>query len=150
MEISGGNERPYIIIGGRKFTDLTNLKTLYGYAAGGASKKCTFRTAVGDGYQVPVAKKFVVCAVEFTGSAANSFCQLGYSDNNVGLDSATAFTNPVYPGGNISAGALLAATTHTPYQYSFYFEVIASKYLGFTNPSTGDVYARVYGYEEDV
>jgi hypothetical protein len=148
---------PSLTIGGRVFTDLTNLKILQGVANGTTNVRCSLREAgASAGYQVPVGKTFKVLAVVFqvgaSAAGTSNSVAFAYSDNDVGVAASTAFTNPVYIGGNLDNGAympLTALSNLTKTEFSVNFDIPAGKYLGIQALSTGAVVVRatVYGYE---
>lgn len=87
-----------LTVGNRVFTDLTNLITLGGKATG--SNRTTLRKMgpnSGAGYAVTALKTLSIYALNVfaTGASAVS-AAIGQSDNDVGLDQATALTNPKY------------------------------------------------------
>ena len=141
--------RPVVVVGGRVFTDLTNLIVLYGLVT--ASKVSTLRKHNGTaGYQVAASKKFQFWAWEMdsdtqTAGDANSF-KIVYADNDAGVNtgSSATFTNPEYPGDHASLGNVYYVTTtfnarsDTP-SGSFYFEAPASKYPAIEGASTAVV-----------
>lgn len=59
----------------------------------------TFRKAgTTSGYQTTTGKQFYITQITITvgdDSSSNITCSLGYADNDVGIDSSTARTNPV-------------------------------------------------------
>lgn len=139
-----------ITVGGRVLTDLTNLITLIA-SVDGANNHCTFRKPNGtSGYQVPGGKVFTVLGIRMEiGNAADAF-DMGYSDNDAGFATTTAFTNPVF---FADAGAI---NQHAPAQtvlpifemnYGIGFQVLAAKYLFFASGATMSNYVIAYGYE---
>lgn len=90
-----------LTVGGRVFTDLTNLITLLGYV--GTNQYTTFRQVnSSSGYQVPGGKSFRCAAIRanvFAAAAATYVYGPGYGDNDVGLASVAAPTGIVVPGG---------------------------------------------------
>lgn len=128
--------KPSLTIGGRTFTDLDNLiiLTCYSAATGGG----TFRAqGSSSGYQVTSGKTLRVLAVKSTSgtSTATPTYLLAQSDNDIGLNSATALTNPVYHNGS-SASLSMAAGYHTNEQ-AIRFDVASGKYLSLTGASNG-------------
>jgi hypothetical protein len=82
-----------------------NTIVLYGRTTAG-SGNCSFRLWNGSsGYQVPVGKTLTIRAVVQTRGSTGEFVLL-QSDNDLGLASGTALTNPVYPGGDSSIGTI--------------------------------------------
>lgn len=149
---------PSLNIGGRIFTDLDNLKIK------GASAVASFQNSSmqspedGGNYQVPADKKFRILAVKFwlqeqTAQDAG-ILRLLYSDNAVGMESATAFTNAVYWMNNSNAsiiGTLAGAPHKDSYECPVFFDVPATKYpsMNSVHASTARVVANFYGYELD-
>lgn len=142
---------PTLTIGGRVFTDLSNLIMLVGCSAGANGNSSLRKPGASAGYQVPVGKSFRVLAVRATISLAGAATQtICYSDNDVGFATATAFTNVVYPGGSYDGGTIVfpQAASNTPIEQSMDFTVPAGKYLGCTNNfSASSIRIQVFGYE---
>lgn len=145
---------PTLTVGGRVFTDLQNLIILKGYAQ--LSQNATLRNFTGTaGYQVTAGKTLQIQAVEWQ---TNSYFTTGHSvfvlqtDNDVGLNTATAFTNPVYPFGNSTdtfGGLNVCNDTGTIRSQKVYrFNVAAGKYVSMVN-AAGSVNTEVtvFGYE---
>lgn len=140
-----------LTIGGRVLTDLTTLIVLA--ASYTSNSKATFRQAFPSagsaGYAVTSAKTYTVAGIKFNANAATSLALL-YADNDVGFDSATAFTNPVYQAsGNTTATNIFtpsASSNSTQIEICPMFRVPAGKYLAI---SGGAVVASAlsYGYE---
>lgn len=144
---------PTLTVGGRTYTDLTNLIELSCYAAG--NNNCTFRAPNGSaGYAVTTGKTlkiqsfrcFVITSASNTGTG-----WLLYADNDVGVNTATAFTNGVRYGGSAASGYLASFGSLVS---SGYFEgpisysIPAGKYPGIQGNDTGVVYnCKIYGYE---
>lgn len=146
-----------LTIGGRVFTDLTNLITLT-CNTNAASVRSTFRKCgshVGAGYQVTAGKTLYIYALSLIPfGAGGSEAQLAQTDNDVGLQSNTAFGNPIYFGTESStigatgtvisrdgigliveiAGAPLGA-------------VAATKYVSADSLTTTGGAITIYGYE---
>jgi hypothetical protein len=147
-----------LAIGGRVFTDLANLICLLGNTDSGAGgqnttlRKSTATTA----YQVPASKQFRVRAVRLhciASAAASRMIQLLYSDNDMGVTSNTAPTNPVYVGGhtnNSHLGSLVQAATNPQIEFAFDWVVPTTKYIGAIGTTSSWVQVQVFGYEESV
>lgn len=138
-----------ITVGGKVFTDLENLIQLHGILVSGGS--CTLRKAdSSSGYLPSGSNNFQVHAIQLFIAACGEFVLL-YSDNDMGVDTSTAPTNPVYPGGSLSCGILTlngqyAAGSIVSMLSNFIIpngKYIAINYAGY--PSDGVI--RVYGYE---
>lgn len=147
---------PTLTIGGRVFTDLTNLKVLVGGFAGTANGNCTMREASSSsGYTPSGSKAFRILAVQIIAIsvAPGSFAGILYADNDVGLATNTAFTNAVYPGGDSRGGffnsSASVVTTTFSYETALNFRVPNGKYPAVTNnASTFNCGIRIFGYEE--
>lgn len=92
-----------ITVGGRVFTDLTNLIIIM-TSITTASRYGTFRKASASAGYTPsggLTFKFGAIRMIPAGYAAgdSDSCQLLYGDNDVGVNSAAAPTTPVFPGG---------------------------------------------------
>lgn len=143
---------PSLTVGGRVFTDLTNLIALIGYATTG--KSFTFRRHnASAGFQVTAGKTLKVYAARFItnataagGTAPFSLC---YADNDIGIDSAVAFTNQVYLGGASTLAALPAniASIQSGYEVPIYFDIPAEKYPGCNMNISGNATCWLFGYE---
>lgn len=148
---------PSLTIAGRTFTDLTNLVVLTGFVNGTTTTNCALRKQGGtSGYQVPASKTFKIAAivVEALQSAAgnNSLVYLCYADNDVGISTATAFTNQVFMGGAAAAGVIGSAAnpaTSSQFQAAVQFDVPTGKYVSVQAASSAlpSAVVRVYGYE---
>jgi hypothetical protein len=93
----------HLVIAGRVFTDLTNLIIVYGFLS--SNTRCTLRrAAAASGYTPSGLNKFRMQAfwldrqVGVTNSGRT--LQPGYSDNDVGWDSAAVFSTAKYLGGS--------------------------------------------------
>jgi hypothetical protein len=146
---------PTLTIGGRVFTDLTNLIRL-NFQTGAANNFCTMRLSNGtSGYQVPVGKTLRIAAIEWSiSAAASAFVDLHYSDNDLGFASATARTNPVLNSGVTDATAAGVQGITTAAAGSYYtkqcdFTVPAQKYPGIQDGNnTSGLSGTAYGYLE--
>ncbi len=146
MAVVIGATRPCLVIGGRVFTDISsNLIVISGCTVTGG-RYSTMGKAGATGYAVTAAKTLTIEAVLFAGSTSNSI-KMAYSDNNIGHDSATALTNPVYMANN-SSGAyyrFMGNAVGSSDVWHPYFAIPATKYLNFG--TTADTYGVAYGYE---
>lgn len=140
-----------ITVGGRVFTDLTNLIILHaGLSTGGDFS--TFRKASGSaGYQVTAGKTLHIYALDAWANATNvqSSIILLYGDTDVGQTSGSGPTNPVYLAGS------------TTYQIADYnngtgggivykasaldFPIPSTKYVAYLSGNLSSVV--LYGYE---
>lgn len=147
---------PSLTVAGRVFTDLENLTHLRGFAEGTTTVRASFRklTAVA-GYQVPTGKKFVVkairCCSTVSSSNANLMFLLAYSDNDVGINSSTAFTNAVYVGGSSNLASIggLSEVKDDVQEFVTNFEIPAGKYVGMQAlaSAANSVSVDLFGYE---
>ncbi len=89
---------PNLTIGNYVFTNPNTLKILIAPSeAAASSSRSTLRTANGtSGYQVTTGKTLYIRAVRLISTAGVFSPFLCYSDNDVGIAGATAFTNPVW------------------------------------------------------
>lgn len=140
---------PNLTVGGRTFTDLSNLIVLY--AANQGSTYSTFRkrnSAVG--YSVTAGKTLTIYAVRlisFFPTAAGS--AIFQSDTDVGFNSASAPTNLVYFGGSAVSTVVYPPTAAGVSEMAIDFQVASGKYVGTGVPgsSAGGV-IEVFGYEQ--
>lgn len=139
------SSQPTLQIGGRVFTDLTNLKILAGSA--GSAKFATLRdVSTGAAYQVASGKTFKVLAVKGVASSATAIeANICYGDSDVGQNAVSGPTNIVYQNGYSGIGSLAGTT---PFTIETNFSVPALKYPCFNmaTATSGSVY--VYGYEQ--
>ena len=132
-----------LTIGGRVFTDLANLIVLY--AGPGINSKSTFRTAGGSSGYTPSGSKTFVCAAWRANIAAGTSIQIGYTDNDVGLQSAGSFTNFVQPGHGIPSFYAAGALENVE-QILTDFTVPNGKYLSLDGGGA-NLIIQVFGYE---
>ena len=140
---------PTLTVGGRTFTDLTNLKILVGDVS--TTNKTTMRVpGATSGYAVTSGKTFVVDVIEFVNpNTTVSYIQLTYADNDVGVNQTTALTNPVYALSNSSSYYTSATVAGSHNIFYPNFRVPAGKYItivGNVNGSYADTI--IYGHEE--
>lgn len=136
-------------VGGRVFTDLTTIISLCGYCS--SNRQFTLRKpGVGSGYAVTTGKTLTIHAAKISCTSPAGFYgfECVQSDNDIGVDSATAFTNPVYQFG--AATPIMGLNTSSGASEMEYgqiaFPVSALKYPGiYTNVGNIQVYA--WGYE---
>lgn len=138
---------PTLIVGGKSFTDLTNLITLYGAIGGSAASFCSFRKQDGTAGYSPSGVTFRCGGIKALASVAGSFA-IGYCDNDLGLPSGTSPTNPVYIAGFGSTATPFTAQTAQYLGDSFDFTVPAGKFLfAYGGLSTLNCIIQVVGYE---
>lgn len=142
-----------LTVGGRVFTDLTNLIIIHCGTAGSNTYSTGRRPNATSGYQVPASRTLRVAAMKIaylssTGSGTN--IGLGYADNDAGLDVAVgSLTNPVHCAGS-TAVPVMGAGRETGY-----FAADKETALDFTVPTGKYVFSRgntvamtLYGYLE--
>lgn len=148
---------PTLTVGGRVFTDLPNLIILYGKVVTGGRFTTLRRGNDTAGYQVTAGKTFTIGAIWGTAEVASSQAAINllYGNTDVGLDSASAPTTPIYLAGDatnvIAAGVALLGAAGTPNaSFSSFpgldFRVPATKYPAFKGSAVGTNLV-VYGYE---
>lgn len=141
-----------LTVGGRVFTDFTNLIVLYA-SFGGATPYSTARLMTGSGgtgYTPSGSNKFRVLAVQaFANGGAAGAVGIGYGNTDIGFASAAASTTPVYPGGGSSAQCLFMASSATVQaEASMNFLVPNGKYLQLLGDGVSYASCIIYGYEE--
>lgn len=149
--------RPAMVIGGRLFTDLDNLKVLTSNFQGPTNRYGTFRDeGVSSGYQVGASTTLKIWAYRVYNfhSVANGI-NLLYSDADVGIATSTAHTNPVYLGGTsgsvswIGSSNTIDASGVGIIEGALFFECASSKYPGGDiGGATHTGTARIYGYDD--
>lgn len=142
-----------VTIGPRTFTDLTNLIPVYGFTEG-TNTNSTFRKANTASSYAPSAVTYVIKAVQIMNmdGSQNTFISLGYCDNDLGQDSATAPTNPVYWFTNSTTVCNIGpTTTNTPSlvnQIPINFTVPAGKFPFYKGAGGAQVERVIlFGYE---
>ena len=103
------------------------------------------------GYAVPAGKSLYVTDLYFLSNVAGIFHQLLYGDNDKGISSAVAPTNPVYYDGNPLGGAAAwaALAANTNYHFPIHARFPAAKYPALTTSGATTVYfATLIGHEE--
>lgn len=142
---------PSLTVGGRVFTDTSNLITLFGYVNTTNVRTTLRKMGASSGYTPSGSKSFKLQAVRVI--CAASFQALGFfaqTDNDVTINSNTPFTNPIYASGNAlwtmfytppNLGAVEEITTD--------FTVANGKFLSMDSGNVNvseTIYA--YGYEQ--
>lgn len=147
---------PTLTVAGRLFTDLTSIIMLATHTTTGGSRNGTFRkmgSGSGAGYQVTAGKTMTVYAANFTinQTAATEVPAIAQSDNDVGIDSATALTNAVYFGSESSSRFTLAVTpaaaVGSTVSIPLFGKVAAAKYCTVNSGNTADLVCYAYSYE---
>lgn len=131
------------------------LKLVAGITAGNA--RCSFRRALvsgSAGYAITAAKTFTCygcIALNMTATAIDF--AIGYSDNDVGWDSGTVFTNPKAEA-NQTLGAALApsigylpATAGTYSAFPIDLTIPATKFPALSTQGAGSLKVWLYGTE---
>lgn len=158
----GANIQPYsgpvITMGGVTYP-ARGLKVLT--ARTDTGKSTTFRTNFGTaGYVVPALKSFKILAMSLwaaDGVTTQANGLLLYADNDIGWNTATALTNPVYYGKGATGGDQLSipqfscdtASKIVPAsvnQYPIVADVPTGKYISLTG-SGATVWCQIIGYE---
>lgn len=117
-------------VGGYCFsqTEVTNLKILYGRVTT-SGRATTLRLANGTaGYQVPGGNTLRVKVVQTICDVTTCQVGLGYGDTDVGVNSASAPTTPIYVGGDSTP--INVSATNMQYQGGYMdFGGVADKYM---------------------
>lgn len=79
---------------------LTDIISLYGFIGTDGNVSHLRLPHTTSGYQVTAGKTLYLVRMMVLGSGVNGWWKLGYCDNDVGLNSATARTNPIMAIGN--------------------------------------------------
>ncbi len=147
MDIIQGS-LPSLTVGGRTFTDLTNLQLLLIQCS--FAKYSTFRTPAGTPYQVPVGKNFRALCIQVNSSAGSGRSTLGYDTTDRGIDNAS-LTSPAYMGGSAVASQLNFSTSWTEFTHLLNFLIPATRYpFIYADVGSGYVSCKLFGYEESV
>lgn len=148
--VGGSPAVPSLTVGGRVFTDLSNLITLYGYL--GSNGKTTFRkTGAVSGYQVTSGKTLTLAAIRCfndTAYTAGAGFQLFYSDNDTGVASVTVPTNPVYYGNDAANGWIYQAQSGVSLEQILNFPIPSGKYVGGAGGASNSQSCWLFGYEQ--
>ncbi len=142
-----------LTIGGYVFTNIAGLIVLA--SKGTTNGNCTLRKMNppgSAGYAVTSGKTLTIYAISMLSNAAMTNSLL-YADNDVGLDTATSFTNPVYFGsGSATAVTMFVVPTsqtgiNGPMQFAPVFSVPATKYPAIVTNTGNTNSVTAYGYE---
>ena len=147
MDVVGvSGSKPVLQVGGRLFTDLTNMIVLN--CAANSTKTSTARLPGGtSGYAVPAGKTLRILAMQLSGSIDYG-CSVGYGDTDVGINSASVPTNYLNWVGHTSApNASDKPFTPANGGVSCNWTVPTGKYPC-SDSSTGAVGVVMYGYLE--
>ncbi len=140
---------PSLTVGGRVFTDLANLITLYAFTTTALEYSCARKPTAAAGYTPSGAKKFVLhAAVNVTKATVADTSTVGYADNDLGVSSLAAPTNLVSLAGSGSIQPI-GGVSQSGEQRQFgglAFEVPNTKFL-YVVGSAGPCQWVLYGYE---
>lgn len=148
---------PSLQIGGRVYTDLTSLIILGADATAG--RWGTMRLCSGTaGYQVTTGKTLTISSVAANSPAGGGSSVYGtilYGNTDVGFQSASAPTSPVYMFGSSTVFPILGAFAASGASVSNYkdtaininFAVPATKYPALENSGGAEIFMIAYGYE---
>ncbi len=148
--------RPSITIGGRVFTDLDNLLILSAVVIANTYATAKPNTFTSTGYSVPTLTTFDTKAFEVISwdGASNGAAIPGYGDNDVGENSGSEPTNPVYV--NSSTAPLAASNgpsvdfNQAGYAVDWKFKV-ANKFIFIKEQNGGFASTfNFYGFENPV
>ncbi len=144
-----------LTVGGRVFTDLVNIIVLGGYITTNTNS-CLRKSNGAAGYAVTSGKTLTISAVRAQSGVTLSATEgvsgfsLAQADVDVGLDSASALTNPVYDRGTASfrtAYLFSAAGQNNVVDVGgISLPVLATKYLAVNGSSTA-MSIMAFGYE---
>lgn len=139
---------PTLTVGGQVFTDLDNLISLVGSTASGTLYTGFRKNTETSGYQVPVGKILVIKAMRIQNkSTSTTFFSLNYADNDQGMGSATAPTNPVYLGGATQCCPAGGTSVNIQEYGGLDFRVPAQKYIGGNDQdASGLTFVQLFGY----
>lgn len=143
---------PTITVGGRVFTDTKNLIILYGLSNGTNGNSTLRRANATSGYTPTGGKVFKAYAIKIynLSSSASYGVSLSQSDNDLGIQSPSAMTNPVTMAGSTSMQPVTTATgLGQTAEGSLDFQIATGKFLTVTSSSsTNSGNIIVYGYEQ--
>lgn len=141
---------PSLSVGGRLFTDITNLIILSGTANAAAGGYCSARKPNASAcYQVPTGKSYRLMAIQVSVLviAAGATIALGYQDADVGFGTNTAPTNLVQVAGS-GNGTGFSTNAIGITEYPLDFLIPAGKYLyTYNGGNVSAVQYRMFGYE---
>lgn len=145
---------PTITVGGRVFTDLTNLIILIGVLENAGDFTTLRKMNATSGYQVPGGKTFTAMAIKIAGAPQNIGCNHSvlYGDNDVGENSASAPATPVYAGGFTAPSATVQSVKDSGGALLFpeaaiNFQVPTGKFMAHTADASVRSIVYIYGYE---
>ena len=134
-----------LVVGGREFTNLssTTFVLLSGSTIAGGSYATLRLGSASSGYVVPTGKTLTIWAVSFFGTGTSE-STLGYASSDVGFNSVSAPSSPVYLYGANTA-AFTGPASNTIYQAPAFFQVPAGSYP-FVSVQVSNASMTVYGY----
>jgi len=143
-----------LTVNGVTLVDLTNLIILGGAVATSNRYTTLRKMNSSSGYQVTAGKTFTVHAIDMHSNTTTIFthASLLYGDTDVGLDSASGPTSPVYPCGDanfevaVYSGNNSSSSSIAKNVVNVFFQAPAAKYLA-TLIGTAAAQLIVYGYE---
>ena len=136
---------PTLQIAGSVFTDLTNIQVLWAYTV--SQTRSVFKKInASTGYAVTTGKTLNVTGYMTFATSLTYFIFVS-ADSDIGFDTATAFTNPVYEVGGSTLGLYGNETTAAPLYKSTIFTVPALKYMNYQSPGSNQVKIQAFGYE---
>ena len=142
--------RPILEVGGKVFTNVGSLIVLWNYSSASATPRSTARkTFTGSGYTPSGTKTFEIGAIRVTSDTSSAVqLRFAYVDADIGFDTTTSFTNPVYGAGNSNVRTHHAYPTAGIYQQLGMYAIVPNaKYIG-VELGTNSVYiGNFFGYE---
>ena len=153
-----GSAIPSLTIGGVVFVDLTNLIVLFGRTLNQANSGFIKQYGPGTigtqsvGYTVTAGKTLTIRAAKINATTSNTNVELCYGDVALGLDVATAVTNPVYYGTGTSTLVILqyvpnsAVTFYSAPGMEIFWQIPSAKCPTMT-PGAASCQYFIYGYE---
>ena len=134
-------------VGGRTFTDLTNLKSLVAYVTG--AQFSSFRELDGvTPYVVPAGKSFVIEAMCWVNrAAALGQLNIGHHDTPPVWQSAAPPTAPTYIYNLSQTDYIVTSTVIERQCQNLRFVVLQNKHVHIVHPNATIMHAYVYGYE---
>jgi hypothetical protein len=144
---------PSLTVGGRVFTDTTNLIQAVCFVTGTTNPNCTFRKMSGSaGYTPSGSKSFRILAMKIlnNSSANNSSFYVGYSTNDVGFGTTTGPTGAVYVAGQSTLLMFNTTSGISSIEYPMDFTVPNGKYPFISNGTVSSLsgFVIIYGYEQ--
>jgi hypothetical protein len=141
---------PSLTVGGRVFTDLSNLVILMGHTLGTGNASSLRKPGSSTGYTPPVGKSFRLLALKIiTNSSSQSGIRLLSSTNDIGNNTATSVTGASYIYGDSNNYFTSGTTPGGFLEAAIDFTVPFGSYLTIlSGGSTSDCFVIAYGYEK--